>query len=178
MIKKRKTQVGTRVDEDLFGKVLTTVSDGVASAARGAGKAGSSMMEAVRNVTRTAMRGSWSAGRDFLVGAKAIVMGVVRGTKAREDEALGTLSQTARAVILEASDMNGDVAAAATGLVLGAIASARKMGVMPAKAADAARRAAIQEADRIGPTVSVQVRAAMAKDIGGINAGALEPLPK
>lgn len=159
---------------DVFSTIMKAVSEGVSSAAKGTGKAGVSVVEAVGSVVRATVRESLGAGGDFLVGSKAVVMGVIRGTCEKEELALNTLSHTARTVIRQTAEMNGDVGAAATGLVLGAIAGAEYMRVTPSKAASAVRTAAIKEGDRNGLVAAEKVRTALRKDIGGINFGSTE----
>ncbi len=163
---------------DVFGTIVKTVSDGITSAAKGTGKAGASVLEAVSNVVRTAVRGSLGVGSDLVVGTKAIVVGVFRGTGEKEEAALKTLSHTARTIIRQTADNNGDVGAAATGLVAGAVASAKQIGVDPAKVASAAGSAAIEEADRISAVAGEKVRSALKKDASRTSAVLPEALKK
>ena len=156
------------VKGDAFGTIMKTVADGVVRAARGTGKAGISVPEAVTCVVRHAMQGSLD-GSDLVTRAKAIVMGVIRGTGEKEDVALKTLSHAAHSIIHQTAGMTGDIAAAATGVVLGAIASAAHMGVAPLRAAAAARGAVIEEAERLVPAEAVRVRRALVKDVGEYN---------
>ena len=155
-----------RAEEALpFAAILKSVIDGIAYA----GKAGVSVPEAVGFGVRAAVRRALDVGGNLVVGTKAIVMGVIRGTGEREAAALLTLSNAARAVIGQTADLNGDLGAAARGLVLGAVASAEHMGVTPSKAAVAAHGAAIDEAERLGPDAAVEVRGALKSAFGGVH---------
>lgn len=147
-----------------FGAILKSVTDGIA----GAGKAGVPVPEAVGFGVRAAVRRALEVGGNLGVGTKAIVMGVIRGTGEREAAALRTLSHAARAVIGQTAALSGDLRAATRGLVLGALASADHMGVTPSKAAVAARGAAIDEAERLGPGAAIEVRGAFKTALGAV----------
>lgn len=131
---------GVRSGGDDVGAVLKTVAAGVSSAAKGAGPAGVPDPDAVAVVVRSAVRGS--PGGDLAVRAKAIVLGVIRGGGAKDEAALKGLAHAARTVIHQAARLRGD---------LGAIAGATQMGVDPARAAAAARGAAVEEAEGSAP---------------------------
>lgn len=133
-----------------FSAIMRRVSDGMAAAARGAGRSEITMLEAVSSVVRPALRGTWGADGDSVMGTKAIVMGVIWGAGERNGAALKVLTHTARTVIRQTAKRNGDVGAAVTGLVRAAIAGSERMGVPKAKAAMTVASVAVEEVHNIG----------------------------
>lgn len=107
-------------------------------------------LEAVGGVVRGALRGALAPGGDTLMGAKAIVMGVIWGAGVKRGAALRVLSQATRAMIRQAAGRNGDVGSVVTGLVRGAIAAAGRMEVTTAIAAEVVVVVAVEEVYRIG----------------------------
>src|SRR5205823_5826457 len=98
---------------------------------------------------------------------KAIMMGVVRGTGLTSEAALQILSHAAKIVIRQTADRNGNLAVAIKGIVLGAIASARPMGVETAKAASTAAQGALEGAAEAGSVTVERVLGALKEPIGG-----------
>ena len=117
-------------------------------------------------------------GSDLTPGSKAIVMGVVRGTGEKGDAALKIVSHTAKIVIHHIADMGGNLAAATKGLVLGAIASAKSMGVEQAQAASMAAQGALEGATESGSVTAERVLGALKEPIGGIKVAIPEPVKK
>ena len=150
---------------DGFGTIMKAVSDGIARTAKSAGPVALTGPEAIGAVVRGALRGSLGVAPNALVGTKAIVMGVLRGTDEEGDAALVTLSHAARAILRQTAEMRGDMGAAARGVILGAISSARHMRVYPPRAASAARQAVLDEAGRIGSEAAERVRGALKHDV-------------
>ncbi len=159
---------GRRVGSDVFDTIVRTVSDGIRMAVKGRGKKRVPMREAVRAVVSGAMRASLGVGGSLIVGTKAVMMGVIRAADERGEAALLTLAQAARDVIRATTEWRGDLRSAALGLVLGAVVSARGMGVVPSRAAHVARAAAIEEAERIGFAAAEQVCAVLKEDVAPI----------
>lgn len=137
-----------------FTAIKRRVSDGMETAARG-GK--STPLKAV--IVRNALRGALAPGGDPLLGAKAIVMGVIWGAGVKKGAALQLLSHTTRTMIRQTAGGNGDVGSVVTGLVRGAIAGSGRMNVSTSKAAQAVVSAAIEEVYRIGSLRAAPVRA-------------------
>ncbi len=156
---------------DVFGSLLETVSAGIAEARR----AGPDFLDAVSEVLLDAMRSAAKARSDLTQAAKAIVVGVLRGLGEREDAALLTLSRTARAVLREAAGLEADLAACTKGLILGAIASAKDLGVDRAKAASAAAEGAMEGARGAGATAVDRVLEALKEPIGGVKVALAVP---
>ncbi len=149
---------------DVFGSILETVSAGIAEARR----AGPDFLDGVSEVILDAMRAAAKAKSDLTQASKAVVVGVLRGLGEREDAALLTLSRTSRAVLREAAGLEADLAACLKGLVLGAIASAKDLGVDRAKAATAAAQGALEGAQGAGAAAVDRVREALREPIGGV----------
>ncbi|HKS16463.1 MAG TPA: hypothetical protein VJU16_04070 [Planctomycetota bacterium] len=142
-----------------FTTVMRRVSVGMAAVAQGAGRS-ITVLEAVDGVVRPALRGVSRAGADYVMGTKAIVMGVIWGAGRKKGAALKILTHTVRAVIRQTAVRRGDVGAAVTGLVRGAIASSRRMGVATDQAAIVVTSAAIDEVYRLGSTKPESIRLA------------------
>jgi hypothetical protein len=98
--------------------------------------------------------------------------------EAREDAALKMLSHAAKTIIRQTADMGGDLAAATKGIVLGAIASAKNIGVDSAKAAATAAQGAFEGASEAGSVTVERVLAALKEPIGGSKVALPEPLAK
>jgi len=136
---------------DLFARTLNTVSRGIATSVGGPGLDGAPLLEAVFDVVAVAARAAVERGGDLAPAAKAIIMGVVRGSGATKDAALQILFHAARIILHHAARRNGNLSAAIKGIILGSIASARTMGVATAKAASTAAQGALAGASEAGP---------------------------
>ena len=150
------------IDDD-FARIVETVSRGMTGVAQGAGRT-----EAITDVVKSALDGCLAVGGNLILGAKAIVVGVLRGAGEMEAAGLKTLSHTARTLIRRVDSASGDVAAAAKGLVLGAIASAKVLKVELAKSASTAAQGALEGAEEAGSVASDTVRTALKESIGGL----------
>src|SRR5438477_3086332 len=95
---------------DVFGTVLETVTGGIAGATKGTGLAGVALLDAVTEVIKIAMRGAVGMGSDLVLGTKAMVLGIIRGTGEKGETALKILSHAAKIVIHHTADMSGDLA--------------------------------------------------------------------
>ena len=163
---------------DLFSKIVESVSAGIASTANGLGKAGVSAVETITAVVQKALREAAEGGTDLAWGDKAIMVGSLRATGEKQDVALKTHSCTARSVIRQTAGIGGDLAASVKGLVLGAIASAKDMGVDRGNAASAAAQGALEGAEEAGSVAIETVRGALKQTIGGVKVVPLEPIKK
>ncbi|HEV3029391.1 MAG TPA: hypothetical protein VG457_17560, partial [Planctomycetota bacterium] len=134
-------------------------------------------LEAVSEAVAGAVGEAVANGTDLTPATKAIVVGVLRGTEAKDEAALKILSTTARTVIHHTADRGGNLAAASKGLVLGAIASAKAMGVDVAKAASTAAQGAYEGAVSAGPVTLERVVGALKESIGGIRIALPAPHP-
>jgi len=150
-----------------FTAIKRRVSDGMASAARGAGTSMITRLEAVCGVVRGALRGALAPGGDSLMGAKAIIMGVIWGAGVKKVAALKFISHTTRTMIRQTAYRSGDVGSVVTGLVRGAIAGSQRMGVSAANAALAVVSVAIEEVCRTGSIEAAPVRADLRRKIVG-----------
>ena len=154
-------------NRDAFATILESVTQRIASAAKGAGLNGAALRDALSEAVGDAARDAVEKGGDLGPAAKAIMMGVVRGTGETGEAALTLLSHAARIVIRQTADRNGNLAAAIKGIVLGAIASARAMGVETAKAASTAAQGALAGASEAGALTVERVLGALKEPIGG-----------
>jgi hypothetical protein len=77
--------------------------------------------------------------------------------------------------IRDTAKVGGDVGAAATGLVAGAIEGAKELGVSTEDAAAAAANGALKAAGEVGSTAVDTVRKAVAKPINGVKVVLQEP---
>ena len=153
---------------DVFATTVKSVSDGIALATKETGKDGPLAIEAVTGVVQSSVRGGLGVGGNQTLGAKAIVVGVLRGTGGKAENGLKTLSHTSRAVIRITAQLGGDLSASVKGLILGAIASARDLGVDRAQTASSAAQGALEGADEAGSVATEEVRKALKEDIGGV----------
>ena len=152
---------------DVFATTLETVTGEIAASTRGAGLTGAPLLAAVANVVDGAVRGAVAMGSDLAPAMKAIIMGILRGTEAKEEAGLKILSHAAKIIIRQTADRGGNLAAATKGIVLGAIASAKSIGVDVPKAASTAAQGAHEGAVEAGSLTVEQVLGALKEPIGG-----------
>ncbi len=104
------------------------------------------------------------------------MVGTLRGTKEAGSLCLWTLSRIQRTSRSGTPRLiGGDLEAATTGLVEGAVHGAKEMGVSVEEAAAAAVAGALQAAGKVGSTAVNAVRKAAAKPIHGVRAEAKAP---
>lgn len=161
---------------DLFASTVKSVCDGIGRAAQETGEGSSRFVEIVTGVVHSSMRGAVEAGGSLVLGAKAILVGVLRATGEREAAALKTISHTSLAVIRTAAQLSADLSASLKGLILGAIASAKDVGVERAQAATSAAQGALEGAGEAGSAAVDTMRRALREDIGGIHVALPEPV--
>jgi len=161
------TLLSASVKPDGFATMLETVTQAIATTARGTGPIGTPLLEAVSQVVASAAREAVGTGGDLLPGTKAIIMGVVRGSGATKDAALKMVAHAAKIIVHHTADRNGNLAAAIKGIVLGAIASARTMEVETARAASTAAQGALEGASEAGSITVERVLGALKEPIGG-----------
>lgn len=161
---------------DLFAKTVKLVSEGIAHSAKEAGKDAAANLESVSQIVQTSLREAVGAGSNLVLGAKAIVVGVLRGTGEKEEAALKLLSHTARAVIRCTAQLGGDLAASVKGLVLGAIAGAKDANVDRARMASAGAQGALEGADEAGSVAADRVRQVLKETIGGVKVVLPDPI--
>lgn len=186
MSESRKNEMNPRPEDattvpgagDVFASTVKSVTDGIARATKETGKDGVLALEAVTGVVQSSLRGGLGVGGNQTLGAKAIVVGVLRGTGGKAETGLKTLSHTSRAVIRITAQLGGDLSASVKGLILGAIASARDLGVDRAQTATSAAQGALEGADEAGSAATEAVRKALKEDIGGVKVVLPEPLRK
>lgn len=149
---------------DFFQETSSKISEGLSRSSLG-GEAGP---EEVTAVVEGAVDGILAMRGDLVVGAKAILLGVLRATGETEEEALKTVRRVARAVVGRTARSEEDLAAVAKGLVLGAIAGAKEINVELATAASTAAQGALEGADSARASAVETIRDALKKSIGGI----------
>jgi len=93
---------------------------------------------------------------------------VLRGTKHVSTEALGTIGHASEAVIRQTAAVGGKLEHAATGLGVGAIDSAKTIGVSAEDAAAAAAHGAVTAAEKLSAAAGQAVRNALTGTIGGV----------
>lgn len=161
---------------DLFATTVKAVREEVLRAAKDAESGGGRLLDAVTQVVHDSLRDTVNADGNLVLGSKAVLVGVLRGTGERETAAVKTISHTSRAVIRFAAQLGGDLSASLKGLVLGAIASARDIGVDRAQAASAAALGAVDGADEAGSAAAETIRRCLREDIGGMHVALPEPV--
>jgi hypothetical protein len=82
---------------------------------------------------------------------------------------------SAHIAIRDTAEVGGDLEAAATGLVQGAIEGAKEMGVSAEDAASAAANGALKAAGKVGAEAVKTVRHAVTKPIHGVKVVLKEP---
>jgi hypothetical protein len=81
---------------------------------------------------------------------------------------LHTVSHTAQVAVRDTAQVGGDLEAATTGLVAGAIEGAKELGITAEDAAAAAADGALKAAGEVGSTAVETVRKAVSKPINGV----------
>jgi hypothetical protein len=149
---------------DFFRDTSQKVSEGLSHASLG-GVADSNEVTAV---IEGAVDGIFESGGDPVLGAKAILMGVLQALGHKGEGALATLRNVARVAVRRTLEGGQDPAALAKGLVLGAIAGAKGMDLELEKAATAAAEGALEGAESAREVAQESLRAALKRNIGGI----------
>ena len=149
---------------DLFEETSRMISEGLSRASLG----GVACLDEVTAVVEGAVDGIVATRGDLVVGAKAILIGVLQATGERGEDALKTVSHVARTAVRQTAKSEEDLAAVTKGLVLGAIAGAKAMDVELLKAASTAAQGALEGADAARASAVDTIRDALKKSIGGI----------
>ena len=152
---------------------FATIMDSVSRRISGSGVP---LLDAITQTVAAGAGESVESGGDLTPRSKAIIMGVMQGAGATNEAALKALSHAARVLIRHTANLNGNLAGAIKGIVLGAIASARKMGVEPAQAASTAAQGGLEGASEAGSVTVERVKAALKEPIGGSKVVLLAPL--
>lgn len=163
--------------EDVFATALESVTRKVAQSTRGMVLASGPFLEAITEEAAAAARGAVETGGDLIPAGKAIIMGVVRGSGATREAALTILFHASKVILRHTADRNGNVAAAIKGIILGAIASGRMMGVETLVAASTAAQGALAGASEAGDVTAQRVVGVLKEPIEGIRV-VLPGLPK
>jgi hypothetical protein len=143
---------------------------------QGVGEVRVLLMEAVGDVVNSALRRAIKTDTDLNPGARAILIGVLRGTGEKGGASLKILIHAARIAIRQTAALGGDLAAATQGLILGAVAGAKSIGVASETAAAAAARGALEGAAESGFVTVDRVLGALKEPIGGSQVALPEPL--
>lgn len=98
----------------------------------------------------TAIQGTVEVGGDFGSAAKSAMIGVLRGRKVVDGEALDLISMTAGRVLKSTVEGGGELRAAAKGSIEGAIEGAKDIGVGADDAVAAAASGLLKAAVEVG----------------------------
>ena len=152
---------------DIVQATVDTITQTLTTA-RSASRLDATRTAAIADVASGAVHGAAEVGADLGQAAKGIMLGVLRRTNGAETEILGTIRHTAHVAIWDTTDVGGDIEAAATGLIAGAIEGAKELSVDAEAAAAAAADGALKAAGQIGPTAVANVRKGVIKPVNGI----------
>jgi len=156
---------GTR---DLFRGMANAVAELFSGAPGDFDGPDDSMTERVRTIAENAVRGAVESGSDISVGAKGILVGVLRGTQTSGDAARKVAGQTVQTVIRQTAWTGANLADAARGLVEGATVAAKELGLDAAEAASSAAQAAVDAAEDFGTEAVRNVRDSVTETIVGL----------
>jgi len=139
------------------------VTEILATALKDPGPTVVSVAAAIDDVASGAVRGALQVAGDLYQTATGIMIGVMRGTKLTGTESLESIIHTAQVTIRETIAGGGDLAAATTGLIDGAITGAMAAGISAADAAMAAADGALKAAGQAGADTADLVHQAVTK---------------
>ena len=142
---------------DVAKAVVDTVSGTLTHTIKGTGAVGTSLIEALSDVSRAAIRGTADVGGDLGAAAKGALVGTLRGTKETSAQALDTITTTTSGVIRGTAEVAGDIGNAAKGAIQGAISGAKEVGLDATAATSAAAVGAIPVAGANGDIALSQV---------------------
>lgn len=168
--KPRRSEPAPQGGVDIYGSLLESVSAALVDAA-GRPEA---MDEAVRDAVRSAVEREGA----LVLGAKAIVVAVLRDAGAKDEDALRMLARLSKSVLAQAASLDADLETCTKGMILGAIASAKDLGVDRGRAATAVAAGALEAAREVGETVGDRLRTALKEPMGGATIVLPEPLPR
>jgi hypothetical protein len=150
---------------DVFARFLESATLGIA---RASGPSGAVSLEAVTLALQDGVRGAVETQSDLVLACKAMVLAALRGTAEQGEAALRTLGSVSTTILRKTSDLGGDRVAATKGIILGAIAGAKGIGVEVPGAAATAAKGALDGAGEAGSVDSERILAVLKEPIGGL----------
>ncbi len=144
------------------GELFKAVAESTARFVRDAGRESLEAGDVLVDIVDGVMEAVVSIGRDASDAARGIALGALRGKKSEPGSALTTLAVTSRSVIRHVGRSGGDLAVATGGLVAGASAGAREIGLSVPEAVHAVSRGAVQGAREFGLAAEQKVQDAVA----------------
>ena len=168
--KPRRENAAPQGGIDVYSSLLDSITGSLADAA---GQS-DAMDEAVRNAVRSAVE-----RQDALVlGAKAIIVAVLKDTGAKSDAALQMLTRLSKSVLALTATLDADLETCTKGMILGAIASAKDHEMDRGRAATAIATGALEAAREVGETVGDRLRTALKEPQAGVTIVLPEPTPR
>jgi hypothetical protein len=138
-------------------------------------KIGTSLTDIIAGVASSAVRDAVEIGVNLRRIARGTMIGVLSGVRDMRVAPLDSISDTSHAAILSTVAAGGDLGAAASGLVEGAIESAKKLGVSAEEAAAAAVYGALKAAGEVGLAAVETVRKAVTRPVNRVKDVLKEP---
>jgi len=155
--------------------VVDEVSAILEAALKDSGKIGAALVGALAQIAEQTVRGAANVGAEIGLVAQGFLRGLLRATKETGEDALVTIGYAAACFVKQAGMLGLDCAAAAVGLVEGAVGLAKDLGLDAARAASVAAQAALTAAYDVGAAVGDNVRDALKGTIAGIKVVVKEP---
>src|SRR5579862_3670319 len=92
---------------DAFSRILETVTAEMTGLVLGTGPSTPPSLEAVSGVVKSAVRGAVNLGSNLISASKAIMMGVLRGAREKDDAGLRIVTHAARILVQQTADSGG-----------------------------------------------------------------------
>lgn len=151
--------------EETFGAVAEAAARGL----RRSDRTGAALLSQISALSGAAAQAAARTGSDMECAAQGFMFGVMFACMTKEARLLTLVRHTAGTFIKHAHEAGGDEAAAARGLVEGAISWAGDLDLGAAAAADAAGRGAAEAAEDVSPSLGGRVRAGLAIPVAGLD---------
>ncbi|HXT01293.1 MAG TPA: hypothetical protein VN915_11500 [Elusimicrobiota bacterium] len=158
--------------------VVDSVAGVLTGALKGSTAAHAALLDEARSLADSAVRGAAKVGADVGTVGRGFLLGALRGSGLDGEPALHAAGQGAGAFMTSVLSAGGDpsaAAAAATGLVEGAMVWAGEVGQDAARAACAVGQAAVDAAYEADARVGQKVRDALRVPIAGVTIVLTEP---
>jgi hypothetical protein len=160
---------------DVARAVSASVARELAGLIGTSGNTGARVTIITANVASAAISGVLQSGCDLAPAAQGLVVTILRGTRLVGSEVVAGIKRTAQIVTRAVAESQGNLEAAATGLIRGAIQAANEIGIDTADAAAAAATGALNAVGDVRSTAYKAVLAAVSKPFDGITITPKEP---
>jgi hypothetical protein len=160
---------------DVARAVSASVARELAGLLGTSGNTGARVTIITATVASAAISGVLQSGCDLAPATQGLVVTILRGTRLIGSEVVAGITRTAQIVTRAVAESQGNLEAAATGLIRGAIQAAGELGIDTADAASAAATGTLNAVGDVRSSAYQTVLAAVSKPFDGLTITPKEP---